>query len=173
MLSNGVLTDRISRVKPILLDILVALSVLMLGLLALGFIGNWRIAVLHSSIATPGTWQVEDLMVQRGGVANYYTHGYYFPPGSAVPQSGFFFQHQIRVWPPRAPELRKSLWEFDARRPHSGPMTFIFGCPIWCAMVPFLIAPALWLRKRRRKPTIARGFAVKQTRPHVSELEAT
>ena len=35
------------------------------------------------------------------------------------------------------------------------------SCPLWCLALPCMIAPALWLRRRRRRH--ARGFAVEPT----------
>ena len=39
---------------------------------------------------------------------------------------------------------------------------YVLACPIWCAMLPWLIARALWLRRRLRKNEPA-GFAVVQS----------
>jgi hypothetical protein len=35
---------------------------------------------------------------------------------------------------------------------------FVFGFPIWCALLPCLIAPLLWIRKRRQPSST--GFDV-------------
>lgn len=67
-----------------------------------------------------------------------------------------------RFWPPRAPPLSRSVWEFDAHRvfltPRSGVSSFsIFAFPIWCLALPCLVFPMLWLRRRAAKKPV-RGF---------------
>jgi len=154
-------------VKTIVLDILAAISVLTLGLLGLGFMGRLNVAVLHASLArSPAAFQVLELGVDRGRVVNYWSRASgaaAASPGLLAMPDGFSFFHTVRIWPPRPLDRRRAVWEFDAHfmSGSPGPSTFILACPIWCAMVPFLIAPALWLRRRRRRRReIARGFAV-------------
>jgi hypothetical protein len=154
------------QVKAILLDILAGLSVAIAGILALGFLGGWRISVLYSSTSAAGTFQGSEWGVDRGRVVSYWAAGL-GPRPPMFSGYGLTFRHWIHVLPPRPLDRRRSVWEFDAHfmSRSAGPPTFILACPIWCAMVPFLIAPALWLRKRRRKREIPRGFAVEQAEP--------
>jgi hypothetical protein len=62
---------------------------------------------------------------------------------------------------PGLPEPRSCLWEFDAHLQLAGPAGVfdIFAFPIWCVLLPCLIAPLIWLRRLRIKP---QGFAVIQ-----------
>jgi hypothetical protein len=41
-----------------------------------------------------------------------------------------------------------------------GPRVYLAACPIWCATIPCLIAPALWLRRRRRRSQRQVGFPI-------------
>ena len=64
---------------------------------------------------------------------------------------------------PTLPDFRRCIWEFDAHLlppPKTGQWTFffVFGFPIWCALLPCLIAPVLWIRQRRLP--ILSGFDV-------------
>jgi hypothetical protein len=160
-------------VKAILLDILATVSVLIVGLLAAGFMGRWDVAVLHASLArSPVAFQVVELGVDRGRVVDYWSRASgaaAVPPRLLAMPDGFSFLHTVRIWPPRPLDRRRAVWEFDAHfmSGGSGPSTFILACPIWCAIVPFLIPPTLWLRKRRRRREISRGFAVENVTPSV------
>lgn len=75
-------------------------------------------------------------------------------PGRVYPSIDFL--------PFRSPDLRRSIWEFDAHSLNLGssPSAWLAACPIWCIALPFLIAPLLRLRKwRKRRPDPA-GFSV-------------
>jgi len=151
-------------VKEKLLDILAAISILFVGLLALGFFGGLDVLVVHTSfdrVLGANTDRGGELGVDRERVVSYWMRLSY-PATKNSPSPGFSFSQLVRLWPPQPPELKRSIWEFDAHfmSGSPGPSTFILACPIWCAMVPFLIAPALWVRKRRKKRQISRGFAV-------------
>jgi hypothetical protein len=87
--------------------------------------------------------------------------------GPAQPATGFTFAERVRLWPPQAPQIMRSIWEFDAHTlaVTPGSVTWIIACPIWCVMLPFLIAPGVWLRRRlRQKRQTPRGFAVETAR---------
>lgn len=164
--------------KAILFDIFAAASVLMVGLLAAGFMGRLDVSVLHASLArSPAAYRVVQLGVDRGRVVSYWSRASgaaAASPGLLAMPDGFSFFHTIRIWPPRPLDRRRAVWEFDAHfmSGSPGPSTFILACPIWCAMVPFLIAPALWVRRRRRrKREIARGFAVQPVTGDIGALE--
>ncbi len=56
---------------------------------------------------------------------------------------------------PDSPDLRRCFWEFDNHSLNSviktrGATAYIIAFPIWCVLVPCLIAPLLWLRTRRQ-----------------------
>jgi hypothetical protein len=146
-------------VKARLLDILAVVSILIVGLLALGFVGDAQVMVSHGYglRASAGLQQVE-LGVDRGRVKSYWTSS----PNPLAPSK--FLGGRVQLWPPRAPEVKRSIWEFDAHVLSTNTVwtIFILAFPIWCAMVPFSIAPAFWLRKRRKKRGISLGFAVEQ-----------
>jgi hypothetical protein len=68
-------------------------------------------------------------------------------------------------WDPpkiRMPDAKRLLWEFDARIDHSSGLGNALGFvefPVWVAILPGLIIPAIWAMRRRRKKE-ERGFAV-------------
>jgi hypothetical protein len=65
------------------------------------------------------------------------------------------------------PDRKRSLWEFDAHPVSFGglrsapPAAYLIAFPIWCLLLPSLILPILWWRKRKRPDYV--GFAVIQT----------
>src|SRR5581483_11244866 len=72
---------------------------------------------------------------------------------------------------PRYPDVRRSLWEFDNHRLNSavgttGGSAYIIPFPIWCALVPFLILPVIWWRKRPR-PSLT-GFPIEPANSSVA-----
>jgi len=148
-----------------LLDVLAAVSVLMVGLLGLGFVGEWWVLVTHSFNYAPSTYRAVQFGVDRGRVTALWSYGSHLPPR----KNHFSSLHEIRIWPPHAPDRRRSLWEFEARRLYVTAISevFVLRCPIWCSIVLFLIPPILWVRKRRKKRGIARGFAVENVMPGV------
>jgi hypothetical protein len=62
----------------------------------------------------------------------------------------------------RYPNPERSLWVFDAHVFQSSRtgLFYLLAFPIWCALVPFLIPPFLWLWARRRRTRDERGFPV-------------
>lgn len=81
------------------------------------------------------------------------------PPPTGVPK-GTSVSWRLR---PSVPDVRRSLWEFDNHSLNSvlnmkGATAYIVAFPIWCALLPFLILPLIWWRKRPR-PTLA-GFPI-------------
>jgi hypothetical protein len=60
----------------------------------------------------------------------------------------------------RMPDAKRLLWEFDAGREGGSASRYNFvALPVWLPMIPCLVAPTLWLRRRARKAA-SRGFAV-------------
>jgi hypothetical protein len=80
--------------------------------------------------------------------------------------SPFHWSASLRL---NALDRRRCLWEFDAHRLMRGASTFwLFACPIWCLLLPCLVLPVTWLRKRPRPDS--RGFAVVGTRITQKEI---
>jgi hypothetical protein len=77
-----------------------------------------------------------------------------------------FFHHGFRLRPPPW----RLLLDFEA---HALPMASvapgysaeIFAFPLWCLILPSLIAPAIWLRTRLKERRQARGFDVALASP--------
>jgi hypothetical protein len=134
-----------------LLTSLAVISLLALGVLALGTCAEFGPGYFHGDVGgpKPHPFQV-DLELQRGRVAIYWL----------VWHSPYPTEHSHVVWKPvqfSGPDLRRSFWEFDAHSLNtmSGFWVFLFAFPIWCVALPCLIAPLLWLRKRRTPPPSA------------------
>lgn len=82
-------------------------------------------------------------------------------PSIMFPNGGIHCFTRFR--PARLPDLRRCLWEFDCHPLNiAGGGAYIVACPIWCVALPFLIAPALWLRKMRKRRVEPAGFGVIQ-----------
>lgn len=66
----------------------------------------------------------------------------------------------IQFFPFRPPDIRRCLWEFDDHELILSAFgkARIVAFPLWCAAIPFLIAPAMWLRKWRKKRAEPAGF---------------
>ena len=126
-------------------------SVAMLALLACGLVG--RVGVDIQYIAGSGTqalYQEREVSLENGRLQCFSTSSSAIPRGFA---NGLHLRPFIQFWPIRLPDVRKMIFGFDA---HSlpgmpkGQKLFLLSCPIWFAALPFLIAPVVWLRKRRR-----------------------
>ncbi len=131
-----------------LLSALALVSVISLGVLALGLAAEFGPAFLHNVTGGPKPYALDiELELQRGRVAFYWEH-FDNPPAGLVPAGTHVFWRSVRF---RGPDLRRSIWEFDAHAltPLKGLWVFLVAFPIWCAALPCLIAPLLWLRKRR------------------------
>jgi hypothetical protein len=69
------------------------------------------------------------------------------------------------AWDPpkiRMPDAKRLLWQFDvssARTGGSGNTYRLVEFPVWIVILPCLISPILWLRRRMRTNN-SRGFAV-------------
>jgi hypothetical protein len=84
------------------------------------------------------------------------------------PPTGATLGRKIR-WStrPDLPDLKRCFWEFDNHSLNSvlknkGATAYIIAFPIWCVLIPCLIAPILWLRKRRHSRTKI-GFPIEVT----------
>jgi hypothetical protein len=153
------------RVKQVALNGLVLLSLLLVGLVCLGYVGNISIDAVNHPGGTSAAWAVA-LQADRGRVSLYRETA---NPGSSGTPIGFHIIPRARFLPLRPPDLKRSIWEFDAHNllsPTPGTGRFLLACPIWCACVPLLIAPSIWLvnwrRKRTRDRAKVEGFSVVQ-----------
>jgi len=153
-----------SGVKRRLLNIIAVISLLFAAILAAGFTGRVDVIIDCFSSAHPSAlYGLLQFGTDRGRVRGYWTQ--VAPAGSGLTRLPIEFtvRKAVRLWPPQAPEIRRSIWEFDAHRllVRPGSVTWIIACPIWCVMLPFLIAPGIWLRRKLlQKRQTPRGFAV-------------
>jgi hypothetical protein len=151
-----------------LLDILAAISAVTVALLSLGFLGRVELNLVHISLAPPVyAGQQDVLAIEDGRVVSRWASASGLPltPGVLGIHAGYHVAPAMDLWPLRAADWPRTIWQFDAHWlavGGAGPPIFILACPIWCVMVPMLIAPALWIRKRRKR-RVARGFAVRTT----------
>jgi hypothetical protein len=136
-------------------------SVVMLIVLAWGYPSAVGLFVQYNSPASK--WCHEWSVVTEDGRVKAMWLGYSVASGPSLQPR--WYHHWI--YPTRgrlrAPSMKHSLWEFDAHTHKGGwmQMSFsIFACPIWCCALPCLVAPLLWLRKRRKNRDQGPGFAV-------------
>ncbi|HEX4055462.1 MAG TPA: hypothetical protein VHX86_14450 [Tepidisphaeraceae bacterium] len=132
-----------------LLSAFALISLIALGVLALGCFAEFGPAYLHNIVGGPRPHALDvELQLQRGRVAIYWETWNNPPARFFVPTGTHIYWHPVRF---RSPDLRRSFWEFDAHPliPAKGLWVFLLAFPIWCAAIPCLIAPLMWLRKRR------------------------
>jgi len=133
--------------RPSLLGAFAVISLLALGALALGSFAEFGPGYFYSDVGGPKPHVFQlDLELQRGRVAVYWL----------VWHSPYPTSRSHTIWKPlqlRGPDLRRSFWEFDAHSLNikSGFGVFLLAFPIWCAAIPCLIAPLMWLGKRRTR----------------------
>lgn len=131
-----------------LLSAFVMISLITLAVLVLGCFAEFGPAYLHNVVGGPKPRARDiELHLQRGRVAIYWEI-WNNPPAGSAPGGTHIYGRPVRF---RSPDLRRSFWEFDAHPliPAKGPWVFLLAFPIWCAALPCLIAPLMWLRKRR------------------------
>jgi hypothetical protein len=141
--------------KQGLLNVSALVSALILAVQAYGFIG--RFGPQFQRTVTGGSktdYQELSITLEEGRAKAWLQVWSPAPKGTA----GRRIKWLGGIWPPRAPDVRRAIWEFDAHplAVTAGSRAFIVACPIWCLAVPFLIAPSIWIRNRRRKQKI--GF---------------
>jgi hypothetical protein len=137
-----------------LLSALALISVTALGIFSCGYVAAFGPIFQHNVFggSKPNSTQVEAYF-QFGRVAVYWEN-WNVPPAGGTPEGMRVFWRFRRFG---VPEVRRSIWEFDAHflTGAGGSQVFLLAFPIWCAALPFLIAPLLWLRKRRTPPASA------------------
>lgn len=151
--------------KQKLFNVAAALSLVVACALFVGYVADARLDIVHvSAPPVPGmmpTDTIREIELSQGRFAIWInpltkaSRPLFGAPGWHVRRP------QLRG--PRAPSISRSF-DFDA---HSfaivgSPQTFLFAFPIWCLLLPSLIAPALWWRQRRRERAMPQGFAVLQ-----------
>jgi hypothetical protein len=126
-----------------------------LGVLACGYFANIGLAISKGVNTGGPTGRSVTLLSAADGRVALFSH---IPAAGAA---GLSIKPVVRFVPFRAPDLRRCLWEFDAHRLGiAGTRISILACPIWCMALPFLIAPLVWLRKRRKRRPEPAGFSV-------------
>ena len=134
-------------------SVLTLLSLVVAGVLCLGFLGDWNVAI---AARTDVRRQLTDVVIGGGqGRVNLYFHVTQAPK--------MYVNRRLLIatrWRWRLPELRRSVWEFDAHKlPFPGAsVSWIVAFPIWVGLLPTLGCPAMWWLRRRRRE--CRGFAV-------------
>ena len=151
------------------LTILAAISLAALAVLLCGYFSRYNVMVYHATLAPQGNLLEVRLLGMgfgRGHCKLIWDHGEEPSPGRNGWGPGFHVEHKFTFAPP---DVRRSLWNFEGGRSVIAPGItrdhwVLF--PIWCLALPCAIAPALWLRRRRRARR--RGFAVKTSARPVS-----
>ncbi|HSZ54704.1 MAG TPA: hypothetical protein VK797_03535 [Tepidisphaeraceae bacterium] len=145
-----------NRIQTVLLPLSLALLVLLLC----GYVG--RIGFVIRRKAPGGAYHAVRVAADLGRVVCSFEKAT-AAPVTGIP-AGISARSLTDILPPRAPDVRRSVWEFDAHQLTlvRGATVFLIGCPIWCVAAPCLIAPAIWLRRRRRDGEEQKGFPLDQ-----------
>jgi hypothetical protein len=145
--------------KHRILTILAMLSLPFVAVLMYGYLSQFgfKIDCYKTPAASPPYRHLE-LFLDRGRMGLW--SEYWNTPGKPYRARLNWVGHALM---PQLPDIRRSLWEFDAHTLPNGngspPRMFIFAFPIWCLLLPCLIAPALWLRRHRHRGRAQqRGF---------------
>jgi hypothetical protein len=143
----------------LLLSIAAAMSLIFAAILSCGYIS--RMGPLARFYGTPGPPALPTIEyspnLESGRVVFWRTT---WPEPTAI-QLRWIIEWHARQ---KLPDVKRPLWEFDAHKVSANTLgyyssLYIFAFPIWCVLLPCLIAPIFWLRNRR----IARdqiGFTV-------------
>ncbi|HEY8751792.1 MAG TPA: hypothetical protein VIM11_27675 [Tepidisphaeraceae bacterium] len=148
-------------------SILLCLLLLPPSILALGYIGTIGVAVRRN--APTGINPAYETMILTAGQGRvrYWIETDPSAPSAGPARTAFYL---YPVWPFRPPEMRRSIWEFDAHAlvlTKGGATAFILACPIWCVALPWLVFPGIWLwRRRRQRHNPPEGFSVVEIDTH-------
>jgi hypothetical protein len=156
-------------------SILLCLLLVPPSILALGYIGTIGISVRRD--APTGIKPAYELMILTAeeGRIRYWIESDPSAPSTGPARTAF---HLYPVWPFRLPDIKRSIWEFDAhalaltKLTKGGPTAFILACPIWCAALPWLIYPGIWLLRRYRRKVEPKGFSVVEIDTHRRSLKS-
>jgi hypothetical protein len=143
----------------------VILSLVLAAWLMCGYLVRMRTTIGHLTVDRAG-FRGRFVTVGVGG--GHMVFLYELGAGSALASplhAGWNMSWQGSVLPIRAPSLRRSTWDFDAYwvpapSVPSAYRSLIVACPLWCVIVPSLVAPAIWLRRRMQTRRQMRGFPV-------------
>jgi hypothetical protein len=142
-----------------LLNVCAVLSLIVLGILGSGYFFVHAGPDFQYNRLVGSQYVTFDMSVslESGGIELLCMKG---PSDVPVPTGFQIFWPRFLI---SGPNLRRSLWGFGGRSLLyiNGWRLFLFAFPIWCAALPFLIAPLIWLRKRRKVRDA--GFPVVQT----------
>jgi hypothetical protein len=130
------------------LDIVAAISLVALGILLCGYVASFR------AVCVEGTGlRFVFVQAHRGSFAVGWGSGSVTASQGYRLQLGSLDILTFFVW--AWPDAPHALGPFAAASMPDGTSYIIV--PLWCLILPCMIAPVLWLRRRRRT---ARGFAV-------------
>jgi hypothetical protein len=152
-------------VKRVLWPVTLTLSLAMLLLLACGYVARLEVGrFTPASSQSQPAGKVTSLALEMGRVR--WLAGTFVPPPQ-IPAGTHVFAGFVplrldqRTW-------SQALWGFDAHALEGSSAVsglYIVAFPIWCAALPWLIAPALWLRKWHQRRQAAQGFDVLSPSP--------
>jgi hypothetical protein len=141
-----------------MLRFFLGLSIVVLTLLSFGYFG--RVGVILTRTSAPGTapaFRGTDISLDAGRVTCWIDTN----PAPALPNAVAGRAVKWKPWRPRSPDIKHAVAGFDSHPlPVLGGRLYLFAFPIWCIALPFLIAPALCLRRRLKKRPEPAGFAV-------------
>jgi hypothetical protein len=114
---------------------------------SIGYAGRFGCTIYRHK---PSAIQIEcwTAELNRGGTAVWYLDTNDIVMSASYPYKLYWTEWQGEFG---APDIRSSVFEFDEHSTSFGPRrAYLFAFPIWCVLLPSLIAPLLWWRKRRR-----------------------
>ena len=125
-----------------ILMVLLPLSLVLLIRLLCGYVGRIGFVVQGNAPGRGGgpAYHAVTIAADRGRVVCWLETSM-AAPVTGIP-TGISVRDTVYLLPPRPPELRRSIWEFDA---HTlglvrGANVFLLACPIWCVAALCLIA---------------------------------
>ena len=134
------------------------LSMVVLGLLPLGYFGRVGIAVRRtSSTGNTPAFKNTEFLLDGGRFACWIETG----TSPAGPDSVEGRSLRWMRWRPRLPDIKHAVLGFDSHPlPVTGASLFLFAFPLWCVALPFVVAPVIYFRRRIKNVREPAGFAV-------------
>jgi hypothetical protein len=142
------------------MKIVLVLSTVVLSVLLLGYFGTFGVVIARTSPPQNASAVKTTAITLDAGRVRIWTETNTTPRrtiGVTRPSM------EWELWRPRFPDIRRSLWEFDNHTvvgSRAWVRADIVAFPIWCVALPFLIAPAMYLRRRLKQHREPAGFAV-------------
>src|SRR4051794_2465727 len=140
-----------AKMKRLLSRAATAFSLAMLLLLACGYVARIGFDVYRGWPRSMRGYQHLELTLEEGRVKFWSDHGTVDP---LTPLQNFKAHATFRWRPVRLARPGRALWDFDAHAlpaTKSTPAAYIVAFPIWCAALPWLIAPTMWMSKRYKR----------------------